>query len=75
MDAMIFLRLRLIVNTTRKRDWNVIDILGSLAERFIDTLGYPEEVRDVFDEYQKFEGVDVKELDFIGKKDKHVKCF
>ena len=72
---MIFLRLRLIVNTTRKRDWNVIDILGSLTERFIDTLGYPEEVRDVFDEYQKFEGVDVEELDFIGKKDKHVKCF
>ena len=31
--AMIFLRLRLIMNTARKREWNVIDILGGPPEK------------------------------------------
>ena len=68
--AMIFLRLRSIVNTARKRKWNVIDILGGSPEKFIEALDYPAEVLDAFETHLKGEGVDVEELDFFDKKDK-----
>ena len=68
--AMIFLRLRSIVNTARKRGLNVIDILGGSPERFVEALDYPEEVLDAFENCLKGEGVDVEELDFVDKKDK-----
>ena len=68
--AMIFLRLRSIVNTARKRKWNVIDILGGSPDRFIEALDYPKEVLDAFETYLKGEGVDVEELDIADKKDK-----
>ena len=59
--AMIFPRLRSAVNAARKRGWNVVDILGGSAERFIEALGYPEEALDAFETYLKGEGVDVGE--------------
>ena len=60
-----------IVNTARKRGWNVIDILGGSPKRFIEALDYyPEEVLAAFENYLKGECVDVEELDFIDKKDK-----
>ena len=68
--AMIFLRLRSIVNTARKRGWNVIEILGGSPERFIEALGYPDEVLDTFEKYLKGQGMEVEELDFVHKKDK-----
>ena len=68
--AMIFLRLRSIVNTGRKRGWDVIEILGGSPQRFIEALGYPDEVLDAFEMYLKGEGVDVEELDIVDKKDK-----
>ena len=67
---MIFPRLRSIINTARKRGWNVIEFLGGSPERFIEALGYPEEVLDAFENCLKGEGVDVEELDFVDKKDK-----
>ena len=71
--ATIFLRLRSIVNTGRKRGWNVIEILGGSPEKFVEALDYPEEVLDAFETYLKGEGVDVEELDFLDKKDKAAK--
>ena len=71
--AMIFPRLRSIVNTARKREWNVIDILGGSPERFIEALDYPAEVLDAFENCLKGEGVDVEELDFVDEKDKAAK--
>ena len=71
--AMIFLRLRSIVNTARKRGWNVIEILGGSPERFIEALDYPAEVLEAFETYLKGDGVDVEVLDFVDKKDKAVK--
>ena len=35
----VFPRLPSIMNAARKREWNVIDILGVSAERFIEALG------------------------------------
>ena len=69
---MIFLRLRSIVNTARKRGWNVIGILGGSPERF-KALDYPAEVLEAFETYLKGDGVDVEELDFVDKKDKAAK--
>ena len=68
--AMIFLRLRSIVNTARKRRWSVIDILGGSPDRFIEALDFPAEVLDAFENCLKDEGVDVEELDIADKKDK-----
>ena len=68
--AMIFPRLRSIVNTARKRGWDVIEILGGSPERFIEALDYPAEVLDAFEMYLKGEGVDVEELDNVDEKDK-----
>ena len=68
--AMIFLRLRSIVNTGRKRGWDVIEILGGSPENFVEALDYPKEVLDAFETHLKGEGVDVEELDFVDKKDK-----
>ena len=67
---MIFLRLRSTVNTARKRESNVIDILGGSPDRFIEALDYPAEVLDAFETYLKGEGVDVEELDIAHKMDK-----
>ena len=36
--AMFFLWLRSFLNTARKHGWNIIDILGGSAERFMDAL-------------------------------------
>ena len=68
--AMIFLRLRPVVNTARKRGWNVIDILGGSPEKLIEALDYQAETLDAFETYLKGESVDVEELDFVDKKDK-----
>ena len=68
--AAIFLRLRSIANTGRKRGWDVIEILGGSPEKFIEALDYPAEVLDAFETYLKGEGVDVEELDIVDKKDK-----
>ena len=68
--AMIFLRLRSIVNTARKRGWNVIEIPGVSPASFIEALDYPEEVLDAFENCLKGEGVDVEELAFGDMKDK-----
>jgi len=64
------LRLRSIVNTARKRRWNVIDILGGSPERVVEALDYPAEILDAFENCLKGEGVDVEELDIVDKKDK-----
>ena len=69
-SAMISLMLRSIANITRKREWNVVDILGGSPEKFIEALDYPAEVPDAFENCLKGEGVDVEELDFADKKDK-----
>ena len=53
--AMIFPRLLWIVNTARKRGWNVIEILGGSPERFIGALGNPAEVLDAFENCLKGE--------------------
>ena len=66
---MIFLRLRSIANAARKREWNIVDILGRSPEIFIEALDYPEEVLDAFENCLKREGVDVEELDFCDKKE------
>ena len=58
------------MNTARKREWNVIDILGGSPERFIEALDYPKEVLDALENCLKGEGVDVEELDFVDEKDK-----
>ena len=58
------------MNTARKREWNVIDILGGSLEKFIGALDYPEEVLDALENCMKGEGVDVDELDFVEKKNK-----
>ena len=71
--AMIFPRLRSIVNTARKRGWNVIEIPGGSPERVVEALGYSEEVLDAFEEYLKVEGVDVEELNIVDRKDKVAK--
>ena len=55
-------------DTARKRGWNVIEIPGGSPERFIEALGYPDEVLDAFEKCLKGEGADVEELDFIDKK-------
>ena len=68
--AIIFPRLRSIVNTARKREWNVIDILGGSPERVVEALDCPAEVLDAFENCLKGEGVDVEELAFVDKKDK-----
>ena len=65
--AMIFPRLRSIVHPARKRGWNVIEILGSSPERFIEALGYPDEDLDAFENCLKGEDMDVEELDFVDK--------
>ena len=70
---MIFLRLRSIVNTARKRGWNVIEILGDSPERFIEALDYPAGALEAFETYLKGDGVDVELLDFVDKKDKAAK--
>lgn len=58
------------MNALRKRGWNVVDILGDSAERFIKALGYPEEAFGAFENCLKGEGVDVEELGLVDKKDK-----
>ena len=68
--AAIFVRLRSIANTGRKRGWDVIEILGGSPEKFIEALDYPAEVLDAFETYLKGEGVDVEELDIFDKIDK-----
>ena len=68
--TMIFLRLRTIVNTARKRGWNVIDILGGSPVKFIEALDYPKEVIDAFENCLKGESMDIEALDFVDKKDK-----
>ena len=68
--AAIFLRLRTIANTGRKRGWDVIEILGGSPEKFVEALDYPEEVLDAFENCLKGGGVDVEELGFIDMKDK-----
>lgn len=49
--TMIFLRLRSIINTARKRGWNVIETLGGSPKRFIEALDYPEEFLNAFKKY------------------------
>ena len=71
--AMIFLRLRSIVNTARKRGWNVIEILRGSPERFIEALDYPAEVLEAFETYLNGDGVDAEVLDIVDKKDKAAK--
>ena len=71
--AVIFLRLRSIVNTARKRKWNVIEILGGSPDRVVEALDYPAEVLDAFETYLKGGGVDVEKLDIADKKDKAAK--
>ena len=62
-------------DAARKRGWNVIEIPGGSPERFIEALGYPDEVLDAFENFLKGDGVDVEELDIVDKKDKAARQF
>ena len=66
----VFPRPRTIAKAARRRGWNVIDILGRSAGRFIEDLGYPEVVFGAFENSRKGEGADVEEQDIVDKKDK-----
>ena len=64
----VFPRLRSIINTARKRGWNVIEIPGGSPERVVEALGYREEILGAFVAHLKVEGVDVEGSDFFDKK-------